>query len=158
MPANGSEIYAEACVVHVEYLDNYDKAWGHLSTNTIYDAGYDLRACCDALLEPGEYALIPLGIKTSFSKGYEAQLRARSGLALKHGIGLVNGVGTIDAGYRGEWGALVINNGKEPFYINKGDRVCQVVFNKLPGIIMVTAEHVEADADRGGGFGSSGVK
>lgn len=151
-------MFLEACVVHVEYLDNYDKAWGHLATNTIYDAGYDLRACCDALLEPGEYALIPLGIKTSFTVGYEAQLRARSGLALKHGIGLVNGVGTIDSGYRGEWGALIINNGKEPFYINKGDRVCQVVFNKLPETLIVTTEHVEADADRGGGFGSSGVK
>ena len=148
----------EACVVNIEYLDNYDKAWGRIVQNTADDAGYDLRACCDTLLEPGEYALIPLGIKTSFTRGYEAQLRARSGLALKHGIGLVNGVGTIDSGYRGEWGAVVINNGKDPFYINKGDRICQVVFNKLPETIIVVTEHVTDDDNRGGGFGSSGVK
>ena len=148
----------EACIVNVEYLDNYDQAWGHLKKNDWRDAGYDLRACIDTLLEPGEYALIPLGIKTDFTSGYEAQLRARSGLAFKHGIGLVNGIGTIDSGYRGEWGALVINNGKEPFYINRGDRIVQVVFNQLPEIIMVTQESVSADEDRGGGFGSSGVK
>jgi dUTP pyrophosphatase len=148
------------CKVNVEYLPDYDKSWGPVKKNTPDDAGFDLRACFSddyILLAPEEYTLIPLGIKTEFTPGFEAQVRARSGLALKKGVSLVNGIGTIDAGYRGEWGAIVINHGKEPVVFNRGDRIAQVVFNELPHIEVVEGD-VSTDGDRGGGFGSSGVK
>lgn len=142
--------------VGIEYLDNYDLSWGLVDKGHVNDAGIDLRACIDATLQPGEILLVPLGIKTNIPAGFEAQLRARSGLALKHGISLVNGIGTIDADYCGEWGAILINHGKEPFTINRGDRIVQAVFNELPDVIVVP-EVAASDTDRGGGFGSTGT-
>lgn len=120
------------------------------------DAGFDLRATTDGYILPGGFVKIPLGIRTSFEEGYEAQLRARSGLAAKNGIGLVNGIGTIDAGYRGEWAVLLYNHGHDVFTYKAGDRVCQVVFNQLP-VVDIQEGPVEIDGDRFGGFGSTGV-
>lgn len=145
--------------IKLQYLENYDKTWGELSKAHPSDAGVDLRA---AIKEPvvllrKDMVKVPLGICTQFEEGYEAQLRARSGLAVKHGIGLVNGIGTIDAGYRGEWAVVLYNHGDTPFRINPGDRICQVVFNKLPDI-EIEEGVVTSDDDRCGGFGSSGVK
>jgi len=140
----------------VAYLPNYDSSWGVLKYAHPSDAGIDLRSTVDMLIMPHGYAKVPLGIVTEFEPGYEAQLRARSGLAAKHGIGLVNGVGTIDAGYRGEWAVLLINYSNEPFEINRGDRVCQVVFNRLPWVEFVDGP-ITFDNDRAGGFGSTGV-
>lgn len=145
--------------VGIEYLDNYDMSWGQVDKGHANDAGIDLRACFredKVIIQPGEMFLVPLGIKTNIPAGFEAQLRARSGLAARHGIGLVNGVGTIDAGYCGEWGAIVINHGKGPYIMRRGDRVAQAVFHELPDVILVT-ENVTSDNDRGGGFGSTGV-
>lgn len=140
----------------VAYLPSYDISWGVLQYAHPTDAGIDLRSTVDMLIMPGGYVKIPLGIVTEFEPGYEAQLRARSGLAAKHGIGLVNGIGTIDAGYRGEWAVLLINHGAEPFEINRGDRVCQVVFNRLPWVEFIDGP-ITFDNDRAGGFGSTGV-
>lgn len=144
--------------VGIEYLDNYDKSWGPVDKGHATDAGIDLRACFTSdfvMLEPMERILVPLGIKTNIPQGFEAQLRARSGLALKKGIGLVNGIGTIDSGYCDEWGAILINYGTEPVCINRGDRIAQAVFNELPDVILVN-ESVTGVNDRGGGFGSTG--
>lgn len=144
--------------VVVEYLDNYSKDWGKLSKATPLDAGIDLRAAVatQVVLMPSSYVKVPLGIRTQFPAGYEAQLRARSGLAAKKGIGLVNGVGTIDAGYRGEWAVLLYNYSPDVFVINPGDRVCQVVFKELPQVDLLEGPVSDED-NRGGGFGSTGV-
>lgn len=107
---------------------------------------------------PGARAMVPTGISISLPEGYEAQVRARSGLAAKHGVGLVNSPGTIDADYRGEIAVILINHGAEPFEIRRGDRIAQLVF---AAVAVPTLEEVsELDAtDRGaGGFGSSGVR
>jgi dUTP pyrophosphatase len=90
--------------------------------------------------------------------GYEMQVRARSGLAAKNGIGLVNGTGTIDPNYRGELGIILINHGKEPFVVNKGDRIAQVVFNKIEHTEIEEVDEL-SETNRGEcGFGSSGIK
>lgn len=144
--------------VGIEYLDNYDKSWGTVDREHATDAGIDLRACFESdsmTILPGRFLLVPLGIKTNIPQGYEAQLRARSGLAMRWGIGLVNGIGTIDAGYRGEWGAILINLGQGPYTIHRGDRVAQAVFNELPEVVLVE-ETITDDDSRGGGFGSTG--
>lgn len=93
-------------------------------------AGADLRAYLDepVTLMPGERKLIPTGLYVELPQGIEAQVRARSGLSIKHGIGLVNGVGTVDSDYRGEWNVPLINFSDEPYTINDGDRIAQVVF------------------------------
>lgn len=144
--------------LRIKYLPTYKKEWGELSKAHPSDAGIDLRAAIDkpVVLFPSAYAKIPLGICTQFDDGYEAQLRARSGLAAKKGIGLVNGVGTIDAGYRGEWAVVLYNYGVDTFVIKPGDRICQVVFNQLPPVEIINGP-ITDDDDRGGGFGSSGV-
>ena len=95
-------------------------------------AGADLRAYLpegSVTLKPGERRLIPTGLFVELPQGMEAQVRARSGLAIKHGIGLVNGVGTVDSDYRGEWNVPMINWGSEAYTINHGDRIAQVVFS-----------------------------
>ena len=90
--------------------------------------------------------------------GIEAQIRARSGLAIKHGIGLVNGIGTVDSDYRGEWNVPMINWGQEPFTINNGDRIAQVVFASVVQAEFIAAEEVNETERGAGGFGSTGVK
>jgi len=122
-------------------------------------SGMDLRAAVTVkvVLNPGEVRLIPTGVQVSIPRGYEAQIRPRSGLALKHGIGMVNAPGTIDSDYRGEIGLVMINWGPEPFVIQRGDRVAQMVISKV-----YRAEFFETDdlasTKRGEkGFGHSGV-
>ena len=120
-------------------------------------AGMDLRAFLPerVSLEPGERKLIPTGISIELPEGYEAQVRARSGLALHHGIGMVNGVGTIDRDYRGEIGVLLINLGSEAFPIQNGDRIAQLVISRVERIQWTTG-HL-GDTGRGcGGFGHTG--
>lgn len=122
-------------------------------------AGFDVSACIDkqVILKPGERALIPTGLFFEVPVGYEAQVRARSGLAVKHGIGLVNGVGTVDSDYRGEVKIAIINLGSEDFAINDGDRIAQVV---IAPYVQVDIERVEqlSETDRGeGGFGHTGI-
>ncbi len=123
-------------------------------------SGIDLR--CNSKepieLKPLERKLIPTGIFMEIPVGYEAQVRARSGLAIKHGISLVNGIGTIDSDYRGEIKVILINLSEENFKINPGDRIAQVVFQKIERAVLIEAEEIN-ETDRGaGGFGHTGIK
>src|SRR5512140_32122 len=121
-------------------------------------AGADLRAAVEApiVVSPGERALVPTGLTLEIPPGFEGQVRARSGLALKKGLALANGVGTIDADYRGEVGVIVVNLGNEPVTIERGERVAQLVIARVERATFLAADQV-ATSDRGsGGFGSTG--
>lgn len=122
------------------------------------DAAFDLRSRVDAVIPSGKITLVPTGVFMELPVGYEAQVRPRSGLALKHGITVLNTPGTIDAGYRGEVGVILINAGPADFTVARGDRIAQMVVQKLADIELVAAEQL-SDTSRGaGGFGSTGVK
>ena len=124
---------------------------------TPHSAGLDLHAKINVTIDMGARVLVPTGIKIALPFGYEAQIRGRSGLALKHGVTLANGVGTIDADYRGEIHALLTNHGQAPFVINQGDRIAQMVIAKVAMVDFVEVETLE-DTSRGTkGFGSTGV-
>lgn len=129
------------------------------SYKTIGSAGIDLQAniLSPIELKPFGRALIPTGLFVSIPEGYEGQIRGRSGLALKHGITLANGIGTIDSDYRGEIKVILINLGDEPYIINNGDRIAQLVLSKYELIEFVEVESLE-DTQRGdGGFGHTGI-
>ena len=122
------------------------------------DAAFDLRSRVDVVIPSGKITLVPTGVFMELPVGYEAQVRPRSGLALKHGITVLNTPGTIDAGYRGEVGVILINAGEKDFTIARGDRIAQMVVQKLADVELVAAEQL-SDTSRGaGGFGSTGVK
>ncbi len=109
------------------------------------------------MLAPGEIRLIPTGLALAIPPGFEGQVRPRSGLALKHGIGLINSPGTIDSDYRGEIGLAVINLGQKPFTLRRGDRLAQLVINKVYQAAIELVDDLD-DTDRAdGGFGHSGV-
>ncbi|MBQ5440650.1 MAG: dUTP diphosphatase [Firmicutes bacterium] len=129
------------------------------SYETNGSAGADLRACLDEpiTLMPGERRLIPTGMYVELPEGIEAQIRARSGLSIKHGVTMINGVGTVDSDYRGEWNIPMVNLGQEPYTINDGDRVAQAVFAKYDRADFVLVEEVNDTERGGGGFGSTGV-
>ncbi len=119
------------------------------------DAGMDLCAVEDALLEPNVPQAVPTGLTLELPPGYEAQIRPRSGLALKHAISVPNSPGTIDPGYRGEVKVILINLGRAPYQIHKGDRIAQMVIARYEALEIVEGEL--SDSNRGaGGFGSSG--
>ncbi len=119
------------------------------------DAGMDLRAIEDAVLEPGVPRTVATGISIELPPGYEAQVRPRSGLALKHAITLPNAPATIDPGYRGEIRVILLNLGREPYRVHKGDRIAQMVIARYESIEWEEGEL--NDTRRGeGGFGSSG--
>lgn len=122
------------------------------------DAGMDVYSAVDIVLSSGERAIVPSGIKLAIPYGFEVQIRPRSGLAAKHGISIVNAPGTIDHQYRGELGIIMINHGKEPFPIKKGDRIAQIVFNKIEFAYLEEVEELSATERGAGGFGSTGVK
>jgi dUTP pyrophosphatase len=123
-------------------------------------SGMDLRAAVESkvVLHPGEVRFIPTGLLVSIPRGYEGQIRPRSGLALKHGIGMVNSPGTIDSDYRGELGLIMINWGKEPFVIQRGDRVAQMVLSKVFRAEFLEVDDLESTKRGEKGFGHSGVK
>lgn len=122
-------------------------------------AGMDLSANIfeDVVIEPGEYKVIPCGIKIQLPEGYEAQVRPRSGLALKYGVTLLNSPGTIDSDYRGEIKVIMINLGKEKFCVKRGDRIAQLVISGIvKGHLVERAELGETErGDKG--FGHTGV-
>ena len=121
-------------------------------------AGVDLHACLDQgfTLQPGERALVPTGIALEIPPGFEAQVRPRSGLALRHGIALVNSPGTIDADYRGEIGVILINLGSEPFTVENGERIAQLVFARCERAEFVEVEELGETGRGAGGFGHTG--
>ncbi len=128
------------------------------SYETAGAAGMDLRAAIDAelVLQPGERMAIPTGLSIALPDGYEAQIRPRSGLALRHGISQANTPGTIDSDYRGEVRVILINLGQEPFTIRHGDRIAQMVVAPVTRADWEEAESLDETVRGVGGFGSTG--
>lgn len=126
---------------------------------TELSAGVDLPAAVDApvVLAPGERRIIPTGLAIALPAGFEAQIRPRSGLAIKNGITVLNSPGTIDADYRGEIGAIVINHSDQPFTIERGMRIAQMVVAPVVGIEWDEMETLPGSDRGGGGFGSTGT-
>ncbi len=127
---------------------------------TIASAGMDIRAALEAtiILKPGERKLIPTGLQMALPEGYEAQIRPRSGLAIRSGITMLNSPGTIDADYRGEVKVIAINHSEEEFEIKHGDRIAQMVIAPVTQFPVVEVDELD-ETDRGdGGFGSTGVR
>ena len=125
-------------------------------------AGLDLRAKLDApvVLLPGQRALIPTGLHFALPRGYEAQVRPRSGLAYKHGVTVLNSPGTVDADYRGDVGVILINHGQAPFTVEDGERIAQLVLARYERVEWSVVETTDAlpESDRGaGGFGHTGT-
>ena len=128
------------------------------SPMTSGSAGMDLEAAIDepVHLKPGERALIPTGIKLAIPDGYEGQVRPRSGLAIKHGITLLNSPGTIDADYRGEVKVIIINHGQADYVINPKDRIAQLVVAKVAKVAFTCVEMLDDTKRNDGGFGHTG--
>ena len=130
------------------------------SYETSASAGLDIRAFIEEklTLSPGERKLIKTGLFLEIPEGYEAQVRPRSGLALKNGITVLNSPGTIDADYRGEIGVILINHSSENFEINSGDRIAQLIFAKVEQAVWFETESLNQTERGQGGFGSTGKK
>jgi dUTP pyrophosphatase len=121
-------------------------------------AGMDLRAAQESEIAPGERAMIGTGIYLEIPKGYEGQVRPRSGLAAKHGVTVLNSPGTIDSDYRGEVSVVLINLGKEIFTVRKGDRIAQIIFAVCERAELTETDEIADSKRASGGFGSTGVK
>ena len=121
-------------------------------------SGFDLHAACeeDIVVEPGRVALVPAGFEMAVPRGYEAQVRPRSGLALKSRIGLLNSPGTIDSDYRGEVGVILFNFGDEDFIVSRGDRIAQMIVCSIPDTMLVETEVLDSTVRGPGGFGHTG--
>lgn len=122
-------------------------------------SGFDVFSAVSAtvVIQPGERALIPAGFSLAMPNGLEAQIRPRSGLALKKGVTCLNSPGTIDADYRGEVGVILINLGSEPFEVKRGDRIAQMVFQEVPSVTLVETDKLDETTRGTGGFGHTGV-
>lgn len=127
---------------------------------TSQSAGFDLQACVESSVEirPGDRALVPTGIAVALPRGYEAQIRPRSGLALRSGLTLLNTPGTVDADYRGEVRLIVVNLGREPVTVHRGDRLAQMVVLRLPAVELEEVEEIPGSERGEGGFGHTGVR
>jgi dUTP pyrophosphatase len=145
-------------IIHVTQLKNSDGLpVPHYQTE--HAAGVDLYAAVDGVvtIEAGRWKLVPTGIAVAIPEGYEGQVRPRSGLALKHGIGMLNAPGTIDADYRGEIGVILFNFSDAPFSIQRGDRIAQLVLSRVEKAQFVKVETLTTTARGAGGFGHTGV-
>ena len=120
------------------------------------DAAYDVRANTALVLPSGAVRLVPTGFFLELPEGFEAQIRPRSGLALKHGISVLNSPGTIDAGYRGEVGIILLNTGAAEFDIQRGDRIAQMVIHRLPEVELQRVDEINETKRGAGGLGSTG--
>ena len=150
-------------VIRLKRLDGSDPEIALPDYETVGAAGADLRANLAALdrangltLAPGERALVPTGLAMEIPRGFEVQIRPRSGLALKHGISIPNSPGTIDEDYRGPVGVILINLGQEPFTIGHGDRIAQMVVAPVVQATFETATELSETKRGAGGFGSTG--
>ena len=123
-------------------------------------AGFDLRAAVEdeLVLRPGERLLVPTGLVLEIPAGWEGQVRPRSGLALRHGIGIVNAPGTIDSDYRGEVGVILINLGEAAFALKRGDRIAQLVIARVEPVELEEADELESSGRGDCGFGSTGTQ
>jgi dUTP diphosphatase len=145
-------------IVHITQLPNSaELPLPHYQTE--HAAGVDLYAAVEreAVIAAGTWKLIPTGIAIAIPEGYEGQVRPRSGLALKHGIGMLNGPGTIDADYRGEIGIILFNFSSEPFTVRRGDRIAQLVFSKIEKAELAAVDVLAETARGAGGFGHTGI-
>jgi dUTP pyrophosphatase len=122
-------------------------------------SGMDIRAAVgsDVTVEPGNICLVPTGLAIALPEGFEAQIRPRSGLSARHGIGLINSPGTIDADYRGEILVPLINLGKAPYTVHRGDRIAQMVIQKVCRVTLNLVEQLDATERQNGGFGHTGI-
>ncbi len=145
-------------IVKVKIINKSENPLPQYSTKS--SAGMDLRANLpeSVLLKPLERKLIPTGIFIELPDGYECQIRPRSGLALKSGITVLNTPGTIDADYRGEIGIILVNLSSEPFVVNNGDRICQMVVARHSTVEWESVEVLEESERSSGGFGHTGIK
>jgi dUTP pyrophosphatase len=147
----------ERIKVRITRLNNNDLPLPEYATDG--SAGMDIYACVEdkIIIKPGEIAVIPTGIAIELPDGYEAQIRPRSGLALKYGITLLNTPGTIDPDYRGEIKIIVINLGRDDFTVNRGDRIAQMVISRFSRVEWEETDELE-NTERGeGGFGHTGI-
>ncbi len=146
--------------VQVTWAEGADQSLGLPRYETSGAAGADLRANLEnkasVILAPGAWALVPTGLKIALTHGFEAQIRPRSGLALKHGISLPNTPGTIDSDYRGALGVIVINHGDAPFVIEHGDRIAQLVVAPVVQAQFAQVDTLDETPRGAGGFGSTG--
>ncbi|HOP51090.1 MAG TPA: dUTP diphosphatase [Ignavibacteriales bacterium] len=128
--------------------------------HTEESAGMDIRAAIDEfmIIKSGEIALIPTNLAVEIPKGYELQVRPRSGLALKHGIIIPNSPATIDSDYRGELKIIIMNLGKEDFKIERGDRIAQLVISKIYHASIIEVDELSTTSRGEGGFSSTGIK
>ena len=126
---------------------------------TEYSAGMDLHACIDetVIIKSMERTLIPTGLSIELPIGYESQIRSRSGLSLKNGIAMANGVGTIESDYRGEYGVILINYGKDDFHVQPGMRVAQLIISKYEHVDWQEVDKLSKTKRGEGGFGSTGT-
>jgi dUTP pyrophosphatase len=146
-------------VVHITQLKNSSGLpIPHYQTE--HSAGVDLYAAVEteAIIDAGTWKLVPTGIAIAIPEGYEGQVRPRSGLALKHGIGMLNAPGTIDADYRGEISIILFNFSSTPYAIRRGDRIAQLVFARLEKAAFVKVDALSETVRGAGGFGHTGVK
>lgn len=150
-------------VLRFSWVEGADRVLGLPSYETSGAAGADLRAnlgeadrARGLVLEPMQRALVPTGLRVEIPEGFEVQIRPRSGLALKHGISLPNSPGTIDSDYRGPLGVILINLGGEPFTVNHGDRIAQMVVAPVVQARLKMVENLSQTTRGAGGFGSTG--
>lgn len=147
----------EQCIVKVKRIrpESTNPLPGYMTSHA---AGMDLFAELpeEIVLAPGERALVPTGIAIELPDGFEAQIRPRSGLAIRYGISLVNSPGTIDSDYRGEVGVIVINHGNEPFTVRNGERIAQIVFAPFARAALQEVRELGETVRGAGGFGHTG--
>ncbi len=147
--------------LHIAYDAGADRTVPLPSYQTAGAAGADICANladrAPLTLASGARALVPTGLRMAVPAGYEVQIRGRSGLALEHGIGLANGVGTVDSDYRGPVGVILVNSGEVPFVVTHGMRIAQMVLAPVVQAQMVLVEALDATARGGAGFGSTGT-
>lgn len=147
----------EGVRIRIRYLEHHE-GLPPIERQTPGSSGFDLCAACanEVRVAPGEAALIPAGFQLSIPEGYEAQVRPRSGLAIKNRIGLLNAPGTVDSDYRGEICAILYNFGEADFVVRRGDRVAQLVISRLPRVEFVVEDALDETERGSGGFGHTG--
>ena len=144
--------------IYIKFLNDASKLY-KIKKATLGSSGFDLVSISEKviILQPSSSCLIQCGISLQMPKNFEAQVRPRSGLALKNMITVLNSPGTIDSDYRGEVCVVLINHGQEVFYIKKGLRVAQLVFSKLPNVNLIETTNLKKTKRGEGGFGSTGL-
>ena len=149
---------SQPIVVRVARVESCDSPVPLPSYQTPGSAGLDLRAAVGESVEipPGERVLIPTGLRFEIPQGWEGQVRPRSGLAIRHGVTVLNSPGTIDSDYRGEVKIILVNLGQEPFFIGNGDRIAQLIFASCEQVELVEVEELTSSKRGLGGFGHTG--